>query len=479
MHRSRTSAERQAKNFRRFALVVLVAALIGLQLSDADLRAVLAPAVVILAGMLLYFAVQIRREGYMPIFEAATFFVVATAAYSIVPLLQYAAGGMACGPWGDTRLYYWSPSPQEFGGFAWRHATLMTTFVLTYLPLRGKRLWALQRPTEPVSPMVAVIVSTFMFLSLFFLLLRIYSGPGVNVYEGGTGVGARPLPLIVQQLANVFWAVRIHLKQCLVFILLMRWQRRIYRWLLIAWLGAEVVTMFVVMGGRTGTMIVLLTFAVGYHLLVRPMKPAFAILVGTGLLAAILAYGAFRDIHYTGERPKGAVWGSATEFQILYGTAYDLYRKRLEHSLPPIPPQLYFTDFYRVIPSQLLPFYKWDPSDWYLDVLQLRGQGVGLMFGIIAQSVIGFGYYDIVVRAMLLAALYAFAHRVYRRNSRSFWYTMAYLTVLTWAYYAFRSTSFEIIYRFIYYFLPTWALVKFIAIVITKATKRKPYPARA
>ncbi len=91
------------------------------------------------------------------------------------------------------------------------------------------------------------------------------------------------------------------------------------------------------------------------------------------------------------------------------------------------------------------------------------------MFGIVAQSVVGFGYYELIVRAFLLALFYAFAHRVYRRYSSSFWITIAYLFILTWAYYAFRSTSFEILYRLVYYMAPTWLLVKLLTIVVTKA----------
>jgi hypothetical protein len=83
--------------------------------------------------------------------------------------------------------------------------------------------------------------------------------------------------------------------------------------------------------------------------------------------------------------------------------------------------------------------------------------------------VIGFGYVDLIVRAALLAIFYAFAHRVYRRYSGSFWTTIGYLFTITWAYYSFRSTSFDIIYRLVYYFGATWLIVKVMTILITKA----------
>lgn len=468
-------AARSARRFRLFAIASIVAALVVLQLSTPDVRAVLAPAIVIVAGAFLYLTVQIRREGHMPIFEAATFFMLATAVYSTVPLLQFLLGGMKFGPWSDNRLWVWDPSPQEFGSFAWRHAVLMSAFVLAYLPLRGKKLWPLQMPVCPTRTMTAVIVLLLVALTGWFYALELYLGQGGNVYQGATVVVAESQPRVVQQLSNIFGVVRVTLKQCLIVILLMNWQRSRQRYLLLGWLAVECGMTIITLEGRTGLVLLLLTFAVSFHLLVRPLKPAFAVFAGCALLVAVLVYGFVRDIHFTSVKDeRSTVLNSATEFQVLYGTAYDLYRRKMEGSLGPVPSQIYFVDFYRVIPSQLLPFYKWEAADWYMEVMGLRGQGVGFMFGIVAQSVVGFGFLELAVRGVLLAAFYAFAHRFYRRHSRSFWATISYLFILTWAYYAFRSTSFEILYRLAYYLVPTWLLVRLLTAAVTEVRKSVP-----
>ncbi len=458
-----------ARGFRTFSLLFVASASIGLYFGNADVRAVLAPAVVVAATALFYLSVQIRREGHLPIFEAASLFVVATAVYTIVPLLQFALGGMRCGPWGDNRLYQWDPTPQEFGGFAWRHAVLLITFVVVYLPVRGRRLWPLRTPARPMRTTTAVIIGSVVAVSIWFLVLGLYAGPTVSAYHGGTNATLRPVPLIVLQIANVAQIVGLTLKQCLIVLLLLGWRRRTYRYALVVWMAFEVAKTLVTFESRASTMLLLLTVVVGYHGLVRPLRVKFAFAVGVIALIGFLVFGIFRDIgSETVKQDPHAVWGAATEFQILFGTAYDLHMRRVSGTLPPIPWQLYFSDFYRVIPSQLLPFYKWDPADWYVDVLGLGGTGQGFMFGVVAQSAIGFGYPELIVRAIILALLYAFAHRFYRRYSRSFWATIAYLFVVTWAYYAFRSTSFDILYRLVYYFAPTWLLVKTLTVIITK-----------
>jgi hypothetical protein len=466
-------ADRQAKRFRAFSILTVIAALIAYWNAEPDMRAVLGPIIAIVTAVLWYLSVQIAREGHLPIFEAATFFVLATAVYSIVPLLQYMALDMSIGPLGDNRTYQYAPTPQEYGGFAWRHAVLVCTFVAVYLLLRGKRLPPMRRPFTPTTAMIGVILVTMILLTGWFLLLRLYGGPSVSVYEGGTGVSLQ-VPHVVLQISNVLQAVRLTLKQCLAMILLMRWQRRASRYALMVWVLIEVIMTIGALESRTGTMVLLLTCIVGYHVFVSPLRVARAAFIGGALLLGFLAYGFARDLRYaTDLSDRRMMMGTATEFQILYGTAFDLHKKRENRELPRVPPQLYFSDLYRLVPSQLLPFYKWDPSQWYLEVLGIRETGVGLMFGIISQSVIGFGYRELVVRAILLAAFYAVAHRIYRRYSNSFWTTIAYLYILTWAYYAFRSTSFEILYRLFYYFLPTWALVKALTMVVTKV--RKPF----
>jgi hypothetical protein len=467
--RSRRRVTPESRSFRTFSVLFMLAASIGLCFASADVRVVLGPAVFAAGCALLYLTVQIKREGHLPIFEAATFFVIATAIYTIVPLLQFVLGGLQCGPWGDNRLYQWDPTPREFGHFAWRHAVLLFTFVAVYLPARGRRLWPARTPARPMRTTTTVIVISIIGISLFFIALRLYAGPGASVYHGGTAATLRPVPLFVQQIANVLQMVGLTLKQCLVILLLLNWNRRLYRVTLAVWLTWELGSTVFALESRAATVLLLLTVVVGYHQLVRPLRVRTAFTVGTAVLIGFLLFGLFRDLGTQNmqQDPHG-IWGAATEFQILYGTAYDIHMRRVTGTLPPVPWQIYYSDFYRLIPSQLLPFYKWDPTDWYVDILGLTGSGQGFMFGVIAQSVVGFGYAELIVRAVILALFYAFAHRVYRRYSRSFWTTIGYLFILTWAYYAFRSTSLDILYRLVYYFLPTWFMVRVLTIFVTK-----------
>lgn len=440
---------------------------IGLALASTEARKVLVPAAVAVFFALFYFCVVTWRERELPVFEVATFFVVATTVYTVLPLLQYAAIDFAFGPTSDNRLLQWAPTPAEFGGFAWNHVSLISGYVVTYLLLRGRRR-PLQEVARPTPTVMVVICAGVAALTLYFAALHAYVRP-VSVYQGGTGAEYLRLPYVVLQLTNVFRSALPALKQCLLVALLLRWKKPRYRYALFGWLIAE--TLFVAYSGesRTPAIILLLTCVVAYHRIVRPLTLKFAVICGTAGLALILVFGALRDLGTTRlGADRRATWGAANEFQILYGTAYDLHARKAMGILPPPPPYLAFVDLYRLIPSQFLPFYKWDPSEWYLDVIGLRGSGVGLMFGVVAQGVIGAGWKELMVRGALLALLHAWFHRLYRRHSMSFWATTTYLYILSWAYFAFRSTSFEIFYRLVYYLAPTLIAVRVLALLLSR-----------
>lgn len=464
----RRRTDREGRRFHWLALAIVVL-LTGLVIAGGpDSRAVLGPAVAIIAVTLLYLVVLTKREGHLPVFEAATFFVIATAVYTVVPLLQFAMSGMVALNTGDYRLYAWQPTPQEFGGFAWRHVLLLTTFVFIYLPVRGKNLWRVRPIAQPSRTILVVIVLLVVSLRVYFFALDLYLGPTVSLYEGAVETSYMQLPLFMQQITNVSMIMLLTLKQCLVVVLLTHWHRRLWRGVLLVWLALELSLTVIALESRTGAMVLLLTFIVGYHHFVKPIRIGFAFAAGGGLLFLFLVFGLFRDVGKVGLTDRRAAWGSPTEFLILYGNAYDLHMRKDEGSLVTPPPYLGLSDFYMLIPSQILPFYKWEPSLWYKnEVMEARNSGMGFMFGIVAQSVLGYDWIELFIRSVLLALFYSGVYRMWRRYSGSFWATITHLFILTWAYYAFRFTSFEILYRLVYYLAPAALLVKLLTMLIS------------
>ena len=458
---------REGRLFGVFAFLVTFFLFVVVMAGGKDMRAVLGPAVAVIAIMFWYLVVLTKRDGHLPIFEAATYFVLATTIYAAVPLLQFVMTGMEAIPGSDARLVMWRPTPQEFGGFAWRHVVLLGVFVLVYLLVRGKRLWKLHEFVRPGVPMLVSILVLIGGLTLYFFALHRYLGPATSVYEGGV-IAYVQLPLFLQQITNVMQVMNLTLKQCLIIVLLTAWHKPSARYVLLLWMALQIAMTTVALESRAGMVILVLTFLAGYHHIVRPIRIATAFMAGTIVLGGFIVFGLLRDLganYAFADRQQ--TWGAPTEFQILYGNAYDIHQRKLEGSLQDVPPQLFLSDLYRLVPSQLLPFYKWDPSVWYAKEVLKWPQEMGFMFGIVAQSVLGYDWIELIIRGALLALFYAAVHRAWRRYSGSFWATIGYLFILTWAFYAFRASSFEIFYRLVYYLLPTAITVKLLTLLIS------------
>lgn len=451
------------RTYRVLTVLVIFGGLIFLVTRTPPERAVLTPVFLIISIAMVFVGVLFSRDGRLPIFDPGTMFIMATVVYSTVPLIQFWLAGLAFTLYSDFRFWVAQPTAEELGGFAWRHVTLVATFSVTYLLCRGsgRNMAPVHPPNALTGVAIAIpLIATFVF----FGALHAYVGPVVSIYAGGAGEEYQALPYVLQQVTHILTLVRFTLKQWMLVFLM---TQKSFRWRLVAyiWLAVEVVGTAISLEARTMGALLVLTAIVVYHRVVRPLKPMYAFGVAAALLSGLLVFGVARDFRSTPEERK-LMYSMTNEFQGLFANAYDLRQRKINNRLPPVPPQLHFSDLYMLVPSQLLPFTKVNPSTWYQDVVGTRK--TGFVFGLLAQSVISFDWPDLVVRAALLAMFYAFVHRFYRRRAASFWNTVLHLFILSWAYYAYRSTTFDIFYKLIYYFLPTLAMVLLIRLLLTR-----------
>jgi hypothetical protein len=130
-----------------------------------------------------------------------------------------------------------------------------------------------------------------------------------------------------------------------------------------------------------------------------------------------------------------------------------------------------------LIPQQLSPIEKLDPSDWYLRISGKDLSGVGLMFGALSQAAIGGGITELIIRAAALALVLGLLHRWYVRHASSLLWTVFYIWLCTIIYYSYRATTFYwdifILYRFIP-FAVSVKLISLIAGVFLRAPRPEP-----
>jgi hypothetical protein len=348
----------------------------------------------------------------------------------------------------------------------------LASFVAAYIFLRGRpgltspHLRPADRPTKLV--MVATIVGfTGYFLLVFAIFGVPYSGSYASMHAGTVPLW-ESLPPVIQFIGKGGQWMLLVSKLCLLALLFQAWPSVKQRGVLITWLALEGLWAVSRMGARRDMAMLLIAAVLLYHRLVKPLAVSQAAALATALLSGLLAFGFLRD--FGGQKIS---WTAANEFQTLFANACDIEARRPGLD---VPWQIYYSDLFRLIPrrwlgslgSQVL-----DPSYWYLDVLGFRREaGVGRMFGVVAQAMIGWDWPELAVRGALLGCIFAGVHRWYVRHSTSLWATAFYLFLCLWSYFTVRSTTFHFVLYVVYGFLPAFILLFSARSVLTHLQQR-------
>ena len=444
-------------------LAVLVAGAVTVVQTEPAARRLVLPVAVMASLAVLHVTVLWRRDGEVPVFEIGTLWMASALLYSAVPFVNFVMNGLQWASNADGRLMGYPFDLDAVAAFAWRYVVYLGSFVVVYLPVRA-RATAAGAPLDPVPRSWIVGLVTLLALQWAFERL-VYVVYGVTLHYAYSDIAAMSqvpeMPYVLLQVTFIVLAGALVIKQGLLLLLIRRWGDLRWRLLLVTWLGFEVVSVVMQMGARGGAVRLLLSLAVLYHRFVRPWRPFWLVVAGSVFLVAFLAQGVLR---FRQDVDGGALLAGTNEFQAVFATAYDLYRRQLDGTLPPIPWQIYVSELYLFIPSQLLPFQKWDPADWYLEVIGIRGIGVGFMFGVMSQAVIGLDWIELAGRGALLGLVLALFHRWYVRRARRFWPTLLYLFVVIWSYYTMRATTFYLVHYVLYQFVPVMALTMLVSL---------------
>jgi len=420
-----------------------------------------------------------RRDHRFPFFDVGVVCLMVTTLYFVVPLLNFLAGGMTFTLLSDNRLFVYNPSAQDLSPLVWGSVVYLGGFSMVYLIARGKGYpldVAVARPRQ--SRMVSV-VALWALLALSITAIEIVYGvsfsPSYRDLRTGEGLITQ-LPYYLQQIMHNVRGMYHVAKQALLIIVFLYWKKLPIRIAGIIWLLSEIVWSVVRQGERTDVVLLLLTAALLYHRMVRALTFPRVAFGGCVLLVGVFVAGFMRDISLDVggiAATDVSVLSAANEFQSLFGTAYDLHERQARGQLAAIPWTLYASEVLQLIPSQVLPFQKVGPADWYLELLDLRGSQVGFMFGVLSQGVVGGGWVELLGRGVVLAGALAGLHRWYVRRASSFNVTLVYVFMCVWSYYTVRATTFYAIYFLIYRLGPFMLAVMIGERLLSAARPRK------
>jgi hypothetical protein len=452
-------------------LLAIASSLTALALMGADARNVMAPGLASVVIVVWLWTTLWDRDQQIPFFDVGVFCALATLVYTVYPLLNYWAEGFQFGLLSDARLRAYNPDPAELGFFHLRHVLYLGSFVGSYSLFRGTGRVELGNVMPPMRSTRQLVLWLFLILTAYFFLLQLATGANFNAtYEGEAysnnllAFASLPLPLlqISAKLAGTLFLAKLG---CL-FVVISRCRQRKWLIVLVVWVVAEVAEALILKGSRTGLVLFLMAAALFYHRMIKPLSMKFLLVSGISLLAFFLFLGLYRmyvDLTSMqtdlGQTNAGIVAGP-NEFQALLGTAYDVFQRK--NSGADLPWYLYINDFITVLPpQQLMPFEKIPASEWYLREIGESGTGVGFMWGVIAQSIVGLDWIELALRGAILGYILGRIHNWYVRHQLGFFPTLLYVYLCLRIYYTFRDTTFSLLADLVWVIIPFYFILRF------------------
>jgi hypothetical protein len=197
---------------------------------------------------------------------------------------------------------------------------------------------------------------------------------------------------------------------------------------------------------------------IAYNLFVNNLSIRSMLFITISLFFILISWGSIRE---GGEFLNFASINKLGEFDMIYANFIDLYRdKPSEISL-----KTKFYDFYGFIPSFLLWFEKSSLSIWFLqnyhpDYYALGG---GYGFGILSESIYGFGLIETFFKTFLLSLTLNYFYKKYL-ESMSNYYEVFYIILFITAPQSIRNTSFSFMVEFIQFGL----IINFVIFILKK-----------
>lgn len=453
---------------------------------SADVRYVLAPIAATLLVALLFWRTLTDRRGGIPLVDLGTLTVLATVCYTIIPPLQFLLSGMEHTSLSAYQLYVLAPTPEQFGAFTWWYVVYFSSFVIGYLVTDSRSKMECGNPVPPGHGTVKCLVFLFIILSAIMFAIEVLYGINLGgVYDFERMYDSYEMflqmPLIFRQFYGIIGhtGILFIVKLGLLLTIFLNWEKHVYRYTLYAWLLFMLISNVLWMGARTELVLTFLASALMYHRFVKPLKLSQILPAGIILFAGFIIIGLMRGSASLGanlvnfrnilDSPE-LTFSASNEFEALFGGNYDLLQMKQRGLLGEVPLQFTLYDLIMIIPQQILPFEKLEVQEWYIKLSENPGF---FMFNPISQSIIGFGWVELILRGLFLGFVFAKARAWYIRRASSFWATLFYFYLIIISYYTIRGTAiYVILVSILFRFIPLYFLVRLLT------SRRRAAPAR-
>jgi hypothetical protein len=436
---------------------------------NTDERYVALPGFACLLMVLWLWMTLWDQDQKIPFFDVGIFCSLATLIYTVYPLINYWAGGMQFGELSDSRLASFKITPVELGLFHLRHMIYLLSFVVFYYCFRAKSVINVGNVISPNSATQKGIIICFLALTTYLSLLQMITGVNINVSYDPMAMeknwsNVASLPREVWQTTNKLAGILFLFKLAFLLIFVSRCREK--KWLIImfSWVIVELISAICVKGARTGTILFFMAAILFYHRTIKPFTMKNLLAFFSLLFTAFIFFGLYRSydnleaLQIDLSQAYGSIFAATNEFQALLGTAYDVMQRKENGDYFPL--HLSFNDIMSVLPpQQIMPFTKISAADWYLQEIGQDKTGAGYMWGVISQSIVGFGLWELFLRGALLGYVLARFHNWYLKHQEEFLATVVYVYFCLKVYYTFRETTGSLLTNLVWEVIPFLVLM--------------------
>lgn len=459
-----------------YVLVVIAFAAV---LSTRTAEAAVVRPLLLLMAILLAFGLLLTRGRItgIHVFEIGPFFATIVALSAAVPAIGFL---LSRSPSASGEPWFALPSvtPEMVGTIVSWYAIYLAAFCAAYVLIRrGRGTTRRVTAVAPATSTTLAIVLLFLASKLFFILLGFFFDMSAATYSERYLV-LRNLPLVARQLANLFEGIDLTLQTLLLTALFLRY--RTSRWLIVLFVAGTIAFHLIRPGARTEMLMVLVGALMLYDLVVRRLALRHIFLAGLAALTLYLAIGVMRRIGTSDERAVTArsVVMARTDFDGIFENGLELAFYNHAEGAFINRPDLYLSDLFGFIPSQLLPFPKTSAAQWFVTTYspQIYAVGGGRAFGIIAESVVGHGVFELIWRGMLFGVILALVQRRLVTRRQGLYSLAFYIWLAVLSYQSVRNTMFMLPTLIIYRFLTAMLAVSILGYVLRRWDDAVPVP---
>ncbi len=412
------------------ALVLALAAVLAcgaLMIFTSEQMIIVWPVLTAFAVFLL-FAYFLRVRAQAPLFgEIGFVYLVIALAYTISPAVVFLLLKLSIPrEFDQINFAVLSPRPGELGLHFWRHTLFIAGVALGYLAARGRP--SASRPEKDASPGRfdgAVVLQTAIIGGCILLVTAILP-PAKTYLEHYTRFNGLPSPLrMLVNLLLIFKYGGYFVLMALLFSRYRRYKKIIF--VVVPILCAyEVVFSY---GSRIVALNLLIAFIGFYHFRVKPIGLGKSVLLVMALAVVFYGIGVVRsyssDLEEAKYRIRNARLAEGSELETVYSTGFHLYLERKAGSLPARKRPMFFHDLLAIVP--FIDHTENHPLYWYARNYFPSADVPPTTMGVIAESALWGGEWDLLLRSLFNGAIFALLARWFQRRRDEWWALTIYI----------------------------------------------------